>query len=135
MIVYQETLDGIDAERLGGFFVGWPEPPSAATHLRLLEGSSVFVLAVEEQTGQVVGFITALSDGVLSASIPLLEVRESHRGRGIGRELVKRVIAGLQPLYMIDLSCDADLKGFYEAFGFQAGTAMLLRDYDAQSGT
>ena len=134
MIAYQQTLDGIDAGRLEGFFAGWPNPPSYATHLRLFEGSSAFVLAVEEQTDQVVGFITALSDGVLSASIPLLEVRESHRGRGIGRELVRRVLEGLRPLYMIDLSCDADLKGFYEAFGFRAGTALLLRDYDAQSG-
>ena len=37
------------------------------THLKLLDNSSKVVLALDEQFNQIVGFITAISDGVLSA--------------------------------------------------------------------
>ena len=29
MITYSESMDGLTAEDLRGFFVGWPNPPSA----------------------------------------------------------------------------------------------------------
>lgn len=134
MIAYRSSLDGIDAAALAGFFEGWPSPPSAETHVRILRGSSAFVLAVDETDGRVVGFVTAISDGVLSAYLPLLEVRPEHRGRGIGRELVRRVLDALKGLYMVDLSCDPELRAFYEELGFREGTAMMRRNYEAQSG-
>ena len=56
----------------------------------------------------VVGFVTAASDGVLSAFIPLLEVLPAYRDRGIGAELVRRLLGQLDDLYMVDLCCDAD---------------------------
>ena len=65
-IVFQDTLEGIAEEQLsGGFFDGWPNPPSPSTFLRLLEQSYAIELAVDEQTGNVAGFIQAISDGVL----------------------------------------------------------------------
>ena len=134
MITYRSSLDGIEARHLEGFFEGWPSPPSPDTHLRILQGSSTFVLAVDSDSDSVVGFVTAISDGVLSAYLPLLEVRTEHRGRGIGRELVRRVLETLQALYMVDLSCDPELRAFYEELGFREGTAMMRRNYDAQAG-
>lgn len=127
-ITYHDSADGIRAEELVGFFDGWPDPPSAETHLETLRGSSAVVIAREDQTGAVVGFVTAVSDGVLSAYIPLLEVLPGHRGQGIGAELVRRITALLQPLYMIDLLCDADVQGFYRKLGFADATGMALRD-------
>ncbi len=67
----------------------------------------------------VVGFVTAISDGVMSAFIPLLEVRPEYRHQGIGTELVRRLLAQLDEFYMVDLCCDADLEPFYRALGFQ----------------
>lgn len=134
MISYSTTLDGLTPDRLHGFFDGWPNPPSPETHLRLLAGSSHRLLAVDEETGQVVGFITAVSDGVLSAYIPLLEVLPAYKGRGIGQELVRRMLAELKGLYMIDLLCDADLQPFYAKLGMRSAVGMLMRNYDRQSG-
>ena len=74
MITYTDSLEHITADKVSGFFVGWPNPPSPETHLKLLQNSSKLVLAIDETTGNVAGFITAISDGVLSAYIPLLEV-------------------------------------------------------------
>jgi len=67
----------------------------------------------------VVGFVTAVGDGVLAAFIPLLEVLPAYRGRGIGAELVRRVLARLSSRYSIDLVCDPDLVPYYERLGGQ----------------
>lgn len=69
---YKYNLDDISSDMLSGFFVDWPNPLSQQTHLKLLENSSKVVIAVDEQSKHVVGFITAISDGVLSAYIPFL---------------------------------------------------------------
>jgi ribosomal protein S18 acetylase RimI-like enzyme len=133
MIVYTDNLDGISADRLQGFFAGWPHPPSPDTHLKLLSGSSAVVLAVDDSSGQVVGFVTTLSDGVLAASIPLLEVLPACQGQGIGSELVRRMLDRLRHLYAVDLMCDAELQPFYARFGMRPYTGMILRNYDSQS--
>ncbi len=120
---------------LPGFFVDWPDPPSPETHLRILAGSDYVELAIDSATGQVVGFITAISDGVLSAYIPLLEVLPEYQGQGIGTELVRRLLDRLSHLYMIDLLCDPEVQPFYARLGMHQSTGMLLRNYANQSGS
>ena len=134
MISYSETIAGIGAEHLQGFFVGWPNPPSPATHLRILAGSYAMLLARDDATGQVVGFITAISDGVSCAYIPRLEVLPAYQRSGIGSELVRRMLERLHDIYMIDLICDTDVQPFYARLGMQPYTGMILRNYDRQSG-
>ena len=134
MISYSETIAGIGAEHLQGFFVGWPNPPSPATHLRILAGSYAMLLARDDATGQVVGFITAISDGVSCAYIPHVEVLPAYQGRGIGSELVRRMLERLHDIYMIDLICDTNVQPFYARLGMQPYTGMILRNYDRQSG-
>ncbi len=131
---YKYNLDDISSDMLRGFFVDWPNPPSPQTHLKLLENSSKVVISVDEQSKQVVGFITAISDGVLSAYIPFLEVLPAHKNRGIGKELIKRMLEELSNIYMIDLCCDDDLIPLYKKFGMIRSNGMLLRNYKMQSG-
>lgn len=131
MIAYQSNLDGISASQLEGFFVEWPDPPLPETHLRILKGSAFVVLALEG--GRVIGFVTAVSDGVLSAYISLLEVLPEHQRRGVGRALMTRIKAMLEGLYMIDVLCD-DVLFFYEKLGFQAARGAMIRYYEHQSG-
>jgi GNAT superfamily N-acetyltransferase len=129
---YATSIDGITAADLdGGFWVGWPSPPTPEQHLALLEGSEVIVLAVDDESGGVVGFVTAIGDGVLAAYLPLLEVLPEWQGRGIGSELVRRVLAELDPRYMVDLVCDEDLVPFYARLGFMPYRGMLRRDRSA----
>lgn len=132
MIEYRETADGLTPKSLQGFFHGWPNPPSPETHLALLRGSAHVVLAVEED--RVIGFVTAISDGVLSAHVTFLEVLAEHREQGIGSELMRRIVARLQSLYAVDLVCDPALAPFYERLGFRPGHAMLRRDLSRQAG-
>src|SRR5215210_5285014 len=113
MILYADSLDGICAVQLRGFFVDWPHPPTPETHLKLLASSDFIVLAIDDEIDAVVGFATALTDGILSAYIPLLEVLPAHQGQGIGQTLVRRLLERLGDLYMVDLLCDPELEVFY----------------------
>jgi len=82
-------------------------------------------------TGTIAGFVSAHGDGVLSAYIPLLEVLPAYQGRGMGTELVRRLLELLKGHYMIDLACDEDLVPFYERFGMKRWVGMGLRNHNA----
>lgn len=132
---YVQTLEGIHPDMLkGGFFVNWPNPPTPETHYQLLKNSYRVVLALDKKSQQVVGFINAISDGVLSAYIPLLEVLPEYQNQGIGKTLVKKMLDQLKHLYMIDLLCDENLQGYYEKLGMNKAQGMMIRNYKNQSG-
>jgi ribosomal protein S18 acetylase RimI-like enzyme len=126
-ISYTESLAGIDASHLSGFFVDWPRPLSPEAHLRVLHGSATVVLAIKVDSGRVVGFVTALTDGELSAFIPLLEVLPEYQGQGIGTELMHRMLARLADVPNIDLMCDPELIPFYTRFGLLHADGMISR--------
>ena len=75
--------------------------------MKILQGSDLLVLAVSKDHG-VVGFITAITDGVSCAYIPYLEVLPEWQGKGIGTELMKRMLAKLKTI-SIDLICDEEI--------------------------
>ena len=134
---YTTSLEGIRVDDLaGGFWVGWPTPPTPAVHLSMLRGSEAIALAIDDQTpagtpGRVVGFVNAVGDGVLAAYVPCLEVLPAWQGRGIGSELMRRVLDALGPRYMVDLVCDDDVVPFYERLGLSRYGAMIRRDRGA----
>lgn len=126
-VVYESDVTGVDASDLAGFFADWPSPPTPERHLEILRGSDYVLLAREGEGGRVIGFATAISDGVLSAFIPLLEVLPERRGQGIGTELVRRLLAELEDFYMVDLVCDPELETFYRRFEMELLSGMGLR--------
>jgi ribosomal protein S18 acetylase RimI-like enzyme len=132
MIQYQTSLENIRANQLEGFFVGWPNPPTPETHLEILKRAAHVVLALDDSS--VVGFVTAISDGILCAYIPLLEVLPSHQHQGIGSKLMRRMLETLREIYMIDLLCDPDLQAFYSRVGMEESSGMLVRNFSRQSG-
>ena len=132
MISYIYTTDGIAPHQREGYFTHWLYPPAPEPILRIQHGSRVIVLAFDSELERVVGYITAISDGVSCAYIPHLEVLESQRGHGIGSELVRRMLEKLQHLYMIDLMCDPDLQPFYARLGLRPHTGMIVRNFDRQ---
>lgn len=133
-IVFLSGTEDIHSSQLQGFFVGWPDPPTPETHLGLLQNSAEVVLALGQDTNKVVGFVSAITDRVLTAYIPLLEVLPAYQKRGIGQELMCRMRMQLDGFYMIDLSCDAPLQPFYKAVGMEPAIGMLKRNYARQSG-
>jgi predicted N-acetyltransferase YhbS len=63
-----------------------------------------------------------------------LEVLPDYQHRGIGSELVRRMLAKFSDLYMIDLTCDVERQPFYEQFGMRPATGMMIRDFNNQAG-
>lgn len=133
MIRYTNKLDNIKKEDLRGFFQGWPSPPSEEKHLEILKNSTYIWLAINENN-DVVGFINSISDKCLSAYIPLLEVKPEYKNKGIGTELVKRMIESLGDYYMVDLLCDEDVIPFYKRLNMFEVKGMVIRNYNKQSG-
>jgi len=129
MIVYTTKLDDVTPDRLTGFFVGWRHPQTPKRHLEILKSSDRIVLAIDDDTDRVVGFINALTDGLQAAFIPLLEVLPEYQRRGIGKELVSRMLAVLKPVPCIDLACDPVVQPFYERCGMVRSVGMALRRY------
>lgn len=127
-LTFTTSLDGINQAALtGGFFDGWASPPSLEEHLALLHGSSHVALALDGD--RVVGFGNALSDGILSAYIALLEVLPPYRRQGTGSNLVRMLLEEVEQLYMVDVICDDDVVPFYEALGFQRAGGAVRRNY------
>lgn len=123
---YHHASTQITDEDLTGFFEGWPSKPSPSVLLAVMAGSHCSFIA-RTGDGRVIGLVSAISDGVLSAFIPLLEVVPGFRGRGIGTSLMRLVLERLEGFSVVDLSCDEDLVPFYLRFGMQETRAMSIR--------
>jgi predicted N-acetyltransferase YhbS len=126
-IKYIDTIEEITSKQLQGFFAGWKSPLTPERHYELLRGSTHFIVAFDSDIA--IGFITALSDSVNSAFIPLLEVLPEYQKCGIGSELVWRMLVKLDDISNIDLICDPDMQPFYERFKMIRSTGMILRKH------
>jgi len=127
VIYYTDDLAAVRENMLDGFFVGWPRRPSAGQHLAVLRGSYRSVVAIDDAEDRVAGFVNMISDGVLTAFIPWLEVLPAYQGQGIGSELMRRILDGTDRFYSVDLVCDAELIPYYERFGMRGLTSAMLR--------
>ena len=124
---YTDNIGDIDSTQLQGFFVGWKSPLTPERHYDLLRGSTHFIVALDGE--KAVGFITALTDGVNSSFIPLLEVLPDYQNRGIGSELFRRILVKLEDISNIDLMCDPEMQPFYERFNMIRGVGMMIRKH------
>ncbi|MGB9695223.1 MAG: GNAT family N-acetyltransferase [Caldisericaceae bacterium] len=127
-MTFTDDTSQIKPENLGGFFAGWKNPPSKEKLLELLKNSFCVVLAVDDKTGNVVGSINALSDKLLFACIPLLEVLPDWQGRGIGSTLLNLMLEKLKAYYAVDLCCEKELVPFYERFDFSSVAGLIKRN-------
>lgn len=77
--------------------------------------NSITLVAYRDE--EFLGFLRALSDGVITLFVCELLVVEAHRKQGVGSALLQAARA-LYPITRTDLISEAD--GFYEANGFHA---------------
>jgi len=128
VISYTTEVKDLTEDQLDGFFAGWPRSPSFQQFHAALHGSYRALVATDEHTGSVVGFITAISDGTLTAFIPWLEVLPTYQGHGIGSELLDRTLTELGTLYSVDLTCEENLTEFYVHRGMIPLRGMATRN-------
>jgi len=103
--------------RAGGW---WQETEHARAIIpAMIRGSFAFLVA-SAADGQLVGMGRVIADGASDGYIQDLVVLPQYRGRGIGRELVQRLVGRCREcrLEWIGLLAEQGTEGFYEALGF-----------------
>ena len=81
------------------------------------------VVGCYDGQGHMVGFARALSDGAALAYLADVYVLEGHRGRGLGRALLREMVEGGPGQEFRWLLHTADSHGLYRKFGFTAPDA------------
>jgi GNAT superfamily N-acetyltransferase len=103
--------------------LGWERRQSDPDRFRrLMENTDRAVVALAD--GRVVGFARALCDGVSNGYVSLVAVAPEHRGRGVGRELVRRLL-GDDPHVTWVLRAGRGSAGFWRRLGFRPSTLAM----------
>jgi ribosomal protein S18 acetylase RimI-like enzyme len=128
MIEYRDTADSLDLRQLAHLFesVGWHsrarDPERLAQKVR---ASMVTIAALDGE--KLVGLAQAISDGAWHAYVTSVAVLPDYQRRGIGRELLRRLLDGRPQLTFV-LHADLPVHPFYRQCGFRPAPDMLRRD-------
>jgi ribosomal protein S18 acetylase RimI-like enzyme len=98
----------------------WQESPEARAVIpSMIRGSLCFMVA-RALDGKIVGMARVISDGYSDAYIQDVVVLENYRGRGVGRELVRRLTQFCieKKIAWIGLVAEPGTQGLYEDLGF-----------------
>ena len=107
--------------------VGWNRMENCYQNTRI---TSYFHIAVYDGN-LLIGFIDCISNAVTDAYIQDLIVHPDYQKKGIGTQLMNRMISHLrkQNVYMISVIYDAQLSSFYQRFGFTQMLSGQLQTY------
>jgi len=98
----------------------WQESPEARAAIApMIRGSLCFMVA-RSIDGKLVGMARVISDGYSDAYIQDVVVLPNYRGRGVGRELVRRLTQFCleRKIAWIGLVAEPGTQGLYEDLGF-----------------
>ena len=111
--------------------VGWNRMEKELSNSRLQSFYHISVYEGEDREQKLVGFVDCVSNGVTDAYIQDLMVHPDFQGKGIGTELMNKMIEHLKEagIYMISVLYDEELKGFYSRFGFNNMLCGQLETY------
>ena len=86
---------------------------------KIVKGSHCFVAALEET--RIIGMGRAISDRVSDAYIQDVTVADAYRKRGIGSEIIKKIISRLHKdgVRWIGLIAEKNSHAFYQRSGFE----------------
>ncbi len=125
-IVYRDTHE-VDLDQLAALFASAEMGERAADRARLKQQVRGAMFVVSAWDGEVlVGFARAISDGVTNAYVSTVAVLPGYRRRGIGREMMRRLLEGRDGLTFA-LHARKEARSFYVACGFQASEDMFRR--------
>lgn len=128
-IAYRDDHD-VDLDQLAQLFVtaGWPHRAADRSKLALLVSRSFYV-STGHDGDRLVAFARALSDGVSNAYVSTVCVLPEYRGRGIGREVIRRMVEREEGgAIRWVLHARKELHPFYGLNGFVDAPDILWRE-------
>ena len=80
---------------------------------------------------KLIGYVDCVSNGVTDAYIQDLMVHPNYQGKGIGTNLMNKMITYLKEkhIYMVTVVFEESLKSFYSKFGFYNMLCGQLENY------
>jgi FMN phosphatase YigB (HAD superfamily)/RimJ/RimL family protein N-acetyltransferase len=100
----------------------WPDGARTNGDLeKAVLGSEFVVGVIESASDDLVGFCRVVTDRGFRAWIHGLIVREELRGLGLGRLIMREVLASdeLQGIHSVSLTCAPRMQAFYRKWGFE----------------
>jgi ribosomal protein S18 acetylase RimI-like enzyme len=125
MIVYRDEHD-LDLNALASLRAasGFSTIPRETLAIQV-EGARWVVAAYDD--ARLVGFVRAISDGVTNAYVKNVMVDPAYRRRGIGRELMRRLMTHRDGIRWV-LHAREQAKAFFAAVGFAPAPDMMWCD-------
>jgi GNAT superfamily N-acetyltransferase len=131
-LIWSDRLDDIDWDELSALYRAAPLGNKNAKGLQTSFGNSLYRCFVRED-GRLVGAGRALADGVDCAYLCDIALLPGHQGRGLGREIVARLVERARGHRKIILYAVPGKEGFYRQAGFRRmTTAMAI--FEDQAG-
>jgi GNAT superfamily N-acetyltransferase len=119
-----DDASDVDWEELSELYRIAPLGAKPPASLTTVFGNSMFVCFV--YSGDVlVGVGRALADGVDCAYIADIAVHPDHQGRGLGREIIERLVTAAAGHKKIILYANPGAEGFYAGLGFLPMTTAM----------
>lgn len=111
--------------------VGWNRMEKEYANPLLI---SYYHIAVYEKE-ELVGYIDCVSNGVTDAYIQDLMVHPDYQGKGVGTDLMNKMIQYLKEkrIYIISVVFEERLKPFYDKFGFYNMLCGQMETYNGDS--
>ena len=105
----------------------WTEGRTEDDVRRMVKNTDEIIAFAGTGTGELVAFARVLTDYVYQALVQDVIVKESYRGRGVGKQVMKAIVThpDLKSVDLIDLYCAPELREFYASLGF---TDELIND-------
>ncbi len=130
-MTWSDSPESVDWSELSALYLAAPLGNKPANKLKTVFGNSMFRCFAYDD-GRLVGAGRALADGSDCAYICDVAVLPSHQGTGLGKAIVRRLVALSQGHQKIILYSVPGKEDFYRGLGFHSmNTAMAIFKDDA----